>query len=306
MFKKYKFLVEKGISEMICSRIGEYILIYGGNNFPDGPPPENGKKIYGKMYLYDQNFNLIFSREGKIRPNAGIVISDENKIWYILDNSIYLMELKGQDIVESEFLKSDFNLFSGFGCKFGNDLIFGQKKLYKLSLKDKKFSRLSDFPAPARNQSVFCRYKHYLYVWGGASNICHMDGYKYDLIGNKWFKLADIPVSFTGSSSVLYDETRLLILGGFNKEVYDEAVQKLVDINYKKEYFSKKREDFLWNKRIFAYNFEQEEFLIAGSDPESALCGSGLIKIEKDFYLVGGELKPGFRNPYILKDSIAF
>ncbi len=301
MFNKYKLLVEHGISEMICHKIGDYVLVYGGNNFPDGPPPNGKKVIYNTMYLFDKDFNLVLSKTGNIYPNAGISVPDKDRIWYILGSTVYKIELVGQDIKESKFIELDFALNGGFACKYKDDLFFGSKSLYKLSIKEKKITELSEFPGAPRNQSVYCKNNNYLYIFGGASDICHMDAYKYNLETDEWHVLNDIPVSFTGSCSELYDENRLIIMGGFNKEVYDEAVKNLSDIKYKRNYFKKRREDYRWNKNYFIYNFETESFLRLEEDKESATCGAGLIKVGNALYLVGGELQPGVRNPYIYK-----
>ncbi len=306
MFEKYKFLVEKGISEMIAEKIGDYILVYGGNNFPDGVPPDGKKKIYNKMYLFDQNFNLIKEKSGKIFANGGVAVSDENKIWYFLNSTVYLIELVDDDIVESEFFKLDFELNVNFACKYGDDLVFGSKNMYKLSVVDKTLTKLKQFPSEPRNQPVFAHYGDYLYVFGGASNICHLDAYKFDLKDNVWHRLEDIEVSFTGSASCKYDDNRLLVIGGFNKEVYDKAVINLSNIDYKRDYFKKDREQFKWNKKYYIFDFKTEKFSSFGDDINSATCGSGLVKSGDYFYLIGGELKPAFRNPYIyrMKTSI--
>lgn len=304
MFEKFKFLVEQGISEMICSEIGDYILVYGGNNFPDGPPPEGKKKIYQDMYLFDRSFNLVDKTTGNLLANGGISVGDGDKIWYILENTIYVLELVGDKIRESKFLDLNREIDSNYACKFENSLILGNKKVYHVSLTNKEVKPLSDFPGPARKQSVFHQYKDSLYVFGGASHICHLDAYKYDLAKDRWHELAEIPVSFTGSCRAMYDGDHLLIMGGFNKEVYDQAVKQLGDIDYKRQYFRQKREAFQWNQHYFLYDFTREQFIKLGKDPESATCGSGLVKIDDRFYLVGGEVQPGIRNPYIYQGKV--
>ncbi len=304
MFEKYRLLVEKGISEMICAKIGDKVLVYGGCNFPDGTPPEGKKKFYNDMYVFDRDFNLLSKTVGKMAPSGGVAIEDGEKLWYFMDSTLYLIELEGETIKEGEFFKFDFDLSVNFACKYGDALYFGGDKMYRLALADKSVETLADFPATPRNQPVFARYGESFYVFGGASNICHLDAYKYDLLEDKWTRLNDIPVSFTGSSFEKYDENRLVVMGGFNKEVFDEAVKNLSELDYKRAYFKKAREDFKWNKECFVYDFSTESFTGLGEDKESATCGSGLIKIDDDFYLVGGELKPGFRNEYILKTEL--
>ncbi len=304
MFKKYKFLVEKGISEMISAKIGDKVLVYGGNNFPNGTPPEGKKKLYKEMYLFDSEFNIIKQRDGMLEANAGITVEDGERLWYFLNSKIYLLELDDNDIKESEYMSFDSDLEVKYACKYKEKLYFGSKGLYCLDLRDKSIIKLAEFPSTSRNQPVFTRYEKYLYIFGGASNICHLDAYKYDLEENVWTRLEDIPVSFTGSASEMYDEHRLLITGGFNKEVFDDAVKKLANLDYKREYFKKERSEFNWNKNYYLYDFRTEKFAKLEEDFNSATCGSGLIKIGKYFYLIGGEEKPGFRIGYIFRGEI--
>ncbi len=304
MFKQYKFLVEKGISEMIAAKIGDKVLVYGGNNFPNGTPPDGKKKFYKEMYLFDSEFNLVKQRSGMLEANAGIAVEDGDKLWYFLGSKLYLLELYGEDVKESEYMSFDFQPEVKYACKYADKLVFGSKEVYSLDLRDKTINKLADFPATPRNQPVFARYENNLYVFGGATNICHLDAYKYDLESNTWTKLKDIPVSFTGSASEMYDEHRLLITGGFNKEVFDDAVIKLADLDYKRAYFKKERSEFKWNKNYYLFDFRTEKFTKLGEDENSATCGSGLVKRGKYFYLVGGEEKPGFRSEYIFKGEI--
>lgn len=75
-----------------------------------------------------------------------------------------------------------------------------------------------------------------------------------------------------------------LVVGGCNKKIYDEAIQRLGEIEFKIEYFARKREDFKWNKNIYIFNTLEEKFtLLSDGDILNATCGSSMIKIDKKF-----------------------
>lgn len=302
MKKEIKKILEKGISAMICKKISDKIFIYGGSNFPDKFPPEGVRKEYDDIYIFDENLNMLNKLKGKIKPCDGIVIDDENILWYILDNMLYKIEIKDNQIIENEYFKLPETFTSGFGAKFGDKLVFGQKNVYEFDIKEKTLKNLPCFPAEKRNQSVYKKYRDKIIVLGGASNICHLDAYEFDYTKKSWNRLNDIPCSLTGASSCEYDENSLLILGGFNKEVFDDAVSKLSDPEYKRKYFSFNREHFNWNRKIYRYNLLNDTFSVLGEDMDFARCGAGLVKFDDKYILINGELKPGLRS----SDAITF
>lgn len=303
MLKKTMF--SNGIAGMICKNIGNDILVYGGSSFPNGTPPYGTKVVYNDIYVFDKELNKKYHIQGNINPYNGIVIQEYNNIWYILDNKIYEIEYKDNKIEEKEIFTLPFSLGSGFGCKYKDSLIFGKDKVYRYDLLTKELIHISDFIGEAREQSVYSLYNDSIYVLGGASNIAYMDSYRYDILANKWHRLSDIPASFTGSSSVEYDDNHLMILGGFNKEVYDDAVPRLSDIEYKKEYFAKPIEHFNWNNNIYLYEYSTDTYKILDTNKEYAKCGAGLVNIDKQIYIISGEVKPGFRSKdvVILKEN---
>ncbi len=301
MFRKYKKIMEKGVSNALCEVLDNIVFVYGGSNFPDKLPPEGSRKVYNDIYVYDKEFNFLSKQKGNIYVDGGIKIKNKNMLWYIFGNGIYKIHEKNLKVVEEKVFDLDFEILSGFGCISNNKLIFGYDKVYEYDILKNSLKVLSEVIFTPRNQSVYVKHKDYLYLFGGATNVSLLDSYRYSLVENKWEKLNDIPTSFLGSSFCEYDQDNLIIMGGFNKEVFDNAVINLSNIEFKINYFKIPREDFKWNQNIYLYNFEKQEFKILAKEFESATCGSSLIKINDSFYLVNGEEKPGFRSPNVFE-----
>lgn len=301
MFTEYKKILEEGVTGAITTVLNDYILVYGGSNFKN----RYDRQVHNKYYLYDKEFNLIYEGKGKLRPDNGILVNDDNKIYYMLSNKVYEIYLDGFNLVENEILVLDENVSIGFGVKYKNKLIFGNKLVFEYDLISQKLKRLADFISVERFQSVYSLYENYIYILGGASNKAYLDTYRYDIENDKWEKLNDLDFSLLGSAFIKLDKENLLILGGFNKEEYDDAVIKLKDKNYKPIYFDRSRDSFKWNDKIIKYNFINQNYDILEVSPLARICGGTLIRKENNsYYLVMGELKPGLRSAYVYKYEV--
>ena len=80
---------------MICKRINNKVLVYGGSYFPENEPLKTSKVQSNRIYVYDDEFKLLYEQEGKIYPDKGIVIHENNIIYYIQSSSIYKISLTG-------------------------------------------------------------------------------------------------------------------------------------------------------------------------------------------------------------------
>mgnify|MGYP000898806823 CR=1 FL=1 len=168
-----------GLAGMICKRINNKVLIYGGSYFPENEPLKTSKVQSNRIYVYDDEFKLLLEQEGKIYPDKGIVIQEENIIYYIQSSSIYKISLT--DKVEEECLGNfDFEIESGYGCKIDEYLFFGYKQSFQFNLLTGELIRKKDFPVEGRAQGVSVLYKNELYYLGGANHEAYTNGYKYN------------------------------------------------------------------------------------------------------------------------------
>lgn len=91
-----------------------------------------------------------------------------------------------------------------------------------------------------------------------------------------------------------------MILGGFNQDVYNQAIIDLKQPGYREEYFSNGKNFFKWNQEIYLLNIENGAITILGKDERFALCGAGFIKVDNNYYIISGECSPGRRAAEIL------
>ena len=113
----------------------------------------------------------------------------------------------------------------------------------------------------------------------------------------------DKDISLLGASSVKINDDEMLVIGGFDKTVYDYAVDKLNSLKddelleFKKSYFGADPSELRWNKQILIYNAEEDSWRSIGEVPFDAPCGAGVVLGSKDkIYSINGEIKPGTRT----------
>lgn len=233
-----------GLAGMICKRINNRILVYGGSYFPENEPLKSSKVQTNRITVYDQNFKLLYEQEGEISPDKGIIIQEGDTLYYILGSKIYRITVEDK-VIEEYIGTFDFNIESGYGCLVDGKLFFGHQESYLYDLNTGDLAKKASFPVEARGQGLSVVYQNELYYLGGANQEAYLDGYRYNFERDQWTQIEfELPTSVLGASSIQLNESGLLILGGFNRDVYNQAVKDLQQPGYREEYFSKEKSFF--------------------------------------------------------------
>lgn len=334
------FNEQKGVAGSLAGVIGEYIIVAGGTNFPYKSVENGGEKVtYSDFYLMKQEgkeIKLIRHGDLLIETAYGTSISANDKIYYIggtnkngTSREIISLELSSDktDIIVKKVGELPFEYYNGVAVLYEDDIyiVTGKqnnklsKGFYKFSLKTKKTTPLKMFPGDARNQSVGQILnngkENLLYVFGGGSSIAYTDGYAYSFKRDTWTKVKNVgiqneDISLLGGSNIKLNDHRMLVIGGFNKDIWDEANLKLGTLKgeelkkYKKEYFNRKPKDYNWNKQMLVYNALNDEWKTIGEIPFLAPCGEALIRVGNIVYSINGEIKPGVRSKNIYRGII--
>lgn len=146
-----------------------------------------------------------------------------------------------------------------------------------------------------------------IYVFSGGDAVAYTDGYCYDIEKDQWepvsdVKVGDEEVSLLGAGSVRINDTEMLVIGGFNKGVYDNAVAQMAELKdealaeFKMGYFGADPSALQWNKKILIYNAKDDAWRTIGEVPFDAPCGEGLVLSGDYIYSINGEIKPGTRT----------
>lgn len=137
---------------------------------------------------------------------------------------------------------------------FGDCIIVGggkqdgtlSKKFYTYDVKTGMLSSLPDFPGEPREQSVAEFLGGRLYVFSGGANVAYTDGYAYDPKTRAWTEIKgpnvdSTPVSLLGARSVRLNADEMLVVGGFNHEIYNWAVSNLSTLQGEEKYAEPRR-----------------------------------------------------------------
>ncbi len=123
--------------------------------------------------------------------------------------------------------------------------------------------------------------------------------------------------SFSGGVGIAVEDSLILLLGGVNQQIFEEALNRnlylskadenttdTVTQKYRKEaaeYMHHPAEWYRFNDEVWLYNTNSDSWKSLGKYPQAALAGASIVADDDVIYVVNGELKPGVRTPKIWK-----
>jgi N-acetylneuraminate epimerase len=325
-----------GTAGVLAGSFKDYLIVGGGANFPYESVLNGGaKKHYSDVYVLKKEKNQLTMVEHTNLDHEigyGSSITTKKGVYYIGgspeaeygDDILFLTIDKNKKLIVKKIGELPFTISNGIAVEKNGKLYigFGQQngidsnKLYEYDLKTSKTKELASIPGErVRNQSVAQLLNGNLYVFSGGGSIAYTDGYKYDIGKNAWSKVASVEaggeeISLLGANSVQLNKNEMLVIGGFNKAVYDDAVEKLGTLQgeelaaFRTQYFNADPHEFNWNKEVLIYNAQKDTWRSIGKVPFDAPCGAGLVSLNKNIYSINGEIKPGVRTNAIYSGTL--
>lgn len=317
-----------GTAGMLHGISNGYVIVGGGANFPNGGPEKGGaKKHYSDIYvLKPENGTLTQASHTQLgyEIGYGASITADEGIYYIggspqegRGNKIILLKADNDGNVDVTDVASLPFTFSDGAAVLKDRVVYiaagkqdgkAVNKFFAFNLDTKALTQLPDVPgAEGRTQCIAQALGGSIYLFSGGSATAYTDGWKYDIAAGKWSQISDVEadgqkISLLGANSVKLSDHELLAIGGFNKAVYDNAVEKLGSLkgealaDFKNTYFGAMPASFKWNKKILIYNADSDTWRSIGEVPFDAPCGEALLLKGKYIYSINGEIKPGTRS----------
>lgn len=325
-----------GTAGILSGKSGNYIIVGGGANFPGEPAAVGGtKKLYSDIYILKESngsLNLVEHTTLDHEIGYGSSITTEDGLYYVggssntdMADDIYLFtvnqngKLNSKKIGDLPFtlsdgiaVEKDKKIYVGLGKQDGK----ATNQFYEFDIATGETKELTPMPgADTRTQAVAQILNEKLYVFSGGDSIAYTDGYSYDFKNDTWTQVADVAIgkekiSLLGANSVKLNDNEMMVIGGFNKQVYDHAVKNLNSLQdealaeFKASYFGADPDEFQWNKKVLIYNAKSNSWKTIGEIPFQAPCGQGLILSKDRVYSVNGEIKPGIRTNRMYSGSI--
>ena len=316
-----------GTAGLLKGVIDNKLVFGGGANFHGGLPVDGGTKVTHKdIFLYEikDNKHVLLDQVQYDYPLAyGPNAVYKNKIYYIANKDESSSEILQVSVIDNKLNieiidKLPLTVENTVAEVFTNKLYFGigsingknTNKLYSYDLDTKTFEVETEFPGKLRSQALSYIYKDTLIIYGGGAAETYNDGYKYDFKEKNWTKLADIIIdnyeySLLGADWCKLNEDELLVIGGFNKDVWKDAVFNLSTLTgedhakYRDAYFRRPVEEFKWNKHELVYNLKENTWIKLNEINFEAPCGHALLSTDTHIYSIMGEIKPSVRSSYI-------
>ena len=325
-----------GTAGVLYGKINDYIIVGGGANIPEKSVLEGGaKKTYQDVYLLkkdeDNNIQIVDQQQLPFEIAYGSSVTTDKGVYYIGGstnnenaNDITLFTQSNGKIKYEKIGDLPFTITDGIAVEHNNILYIGfgkqdgkpSNRFISYNLDDnfiKELNTLND--NFVRNQAVAQVLNDEIYLFSGGGDIIYTDGYKYNISQNKWEKVAPVningkEISLYGASSIKINDDEMLVIGGFDKTVYDNAVKNLTTLKdeqlekFRDIYFRLDPYQYNWNKEILIYNSKSDSWKTIGKVPFDAPCGAGLIKDDSSIVLINGEIKPGVRTNSIYVGNI--
>ena len=320
-----------GVAGLLQGTFGDYIIVGGGANFPAGGPLTGGAKVtYPDVYVLRAAEAGLTETDHAQMPypvGYGVSATTPDGVLYFggsTDESgaravTRLTAPNGK--LRTETLPAlPFALQNGVAAYDKDTVYLGggkqdgvlSKKFYTYDIKTGTLTSLPDFPGEAREQSVAEFLGGRFFVFSGGANVAYTDGYAYDPKAQTWTSVAGpnvngTPVSLLGARAVRLSADEMLVVGGFNREIYDWAVSNLNTLQgeekdaFRAHYFTMPPEDYHWNREILVYSAKADAWRSVGQLPFPAPCGEALVIARGALFSISGEVKPGVRSPRLYR-----
>lgn len=321
----------KGTAGMLSGVSNGYIVVGGGANFPeDGPALGGTKKSYPDIYVLKQEDGQLVEVNHTTLDHEisyGASITTDDGIYYVggstaegKGNQVLLVKADDAgEITVDTVGELPFTFSDGFAALKDDVLYVGAGKMdgqatnrvFSLDLNTKKSTELAAMPNEAtRTQCVSQLLGDSIYVFSGGDQVAYTDSYRYSIEENEWEQVSDVQIgnekiSLLGANSVKLNEHSMLVVGGFNKDVYDNAVAQMAELKdealnqFKLNYFGADPSELQWNRKVLVYDADVDTWTSIGEVPFDAPCGEALILDGDRIYSINGEIKPGTRTKHM-------
>ena len=170
------------------------------------------------------------------------------------------------------------------------------------------------FPGVERTDPVCVPVDGGCYIFSGAGIVPNAssasvleDGYFYNAEQDSWHLVTDdTPVGLLGGAGIELLNKQLVLVGGYNKSVFDRLMQQLNDPlvcgdeGKKRDclhaFMDQPIESYAWNDKIYRFDVQTKQWLHIGDNPFEPNCGAGVWRLGNTLVLIEGEVKPGLRS----------
>jgi N-acetylneuraminate epimerase len=334
-----------GISAAFTAILGDYLLVAGGANFPNGHPffDKGIKAYYDDLWLFDTKASQLetayhirlpypVAHGALIRNETGLLlIGGQNGSGPI--KSILQVTLQDNQPQVSLWSELPFSWHSGAAVWYQGALyLFGGERdgvatagVCRFDPNTLACTELPPIPGPPRQQFPAQLLGDTVYVFGGIDaqgtpdNFTRTDVHALNLPNQTWTQMANThyqqqAFSVSGGAAVALNEQKILLLGGVNRAVFNETLfqfSRLKDDElqqYKTYYFGLTAEQINFSRQQLIFDVTTNTW-DALPTPVPFIGGAGPLTLannKQHIYWVGGEIQPGVRSPFVYRRQFLF
>ena len=330
-------LLKEGLAGSFFGKQGDWLMMGGGANFPNGKPWEGGAKEFanqlfifsqkgGQLELVNQSQLPFAVAEGAYVSTSRGVISIGGQNGEGVLNRVALHSYDGATLDVTMLPDLPVAVRGATAAAINNTvyLLGGQtaeghsvNQFLKLELNhmDRGWQALPGFPLPVSGASMAAQQdgeEISLFVFGGRA--LGEDGmtefyssiYNYKPSRGSWSFVNDIrledgvPMKLSMAGAAPMGATHIALVGGDNGEVFAqvEAAMMAGDVELR---------DNLWvnhsgfNDKVLFYNTITDTWFGVDYELGTPVAVTSVVSDGEDIYVAGGEVTPGVRNPAIMK-----
>lgn len=337
-----------GVAGAFVATLGDFLVVAGGTNFPKGHPffDKAQKHYYPDVFIYHIEENGLRLVEHHLLPEGiaygATVVA--NSAMYLVGgettntalNSVLKITLGTDGTMHcstvailpftwayggAAIAEEQLYLFGGRVDDQGSNSVFRLPLHQALATKPEVVSQIPG--AIQRQDFPHIQIGKQFYLFGGVdpsgfeSGFVLNDTLIFDLATMQWDSGAPIqlekqPFSVAGGAAVQLNEHQVLLLGGVNYQVFNDAMTQLSSLQgedllaFKQGYFSKSIEEVGFSRKQLIFGLQSLGWQWLNRDvPFPGGAGPLHLSTHKDLiFWVSGEVKPGVRTPYIYSGSV--
>ena len=308
----------QGVSAPFSGVVGDKIVVVGGCNFPDTPAAEGGaKQFYGTIYTFDGG-KWELNSLGVPAVAYGVSVQVPEGLVCIggasaegATSAVYLLT-ETDGVLQASPLPALPEAKSEAAGAYDGTYIYvagGEtNSAYRLKYPGGDiWETLAPLPGRVRKQPAGVVQSAALtknfYLFGGFAPATesdtayvHSDGLYYDVKTNTWCPTAPVIIegkecAIVGASAVSSGISHVAVLGGVNKDVFTRA------LNHPEEgYLTHPADWYQFNQEIYLYHTITDAWVSEAKSEKLARAGAAFVPFNGDWYIIGGETKPGIRS----------
>lgn len=331
-------LLQEGLAGSFFGKQGDWFILAGGANFPNGKPWEGGAKTFSdEIFVFSESNNqfqsLNVSKKLPFGVAEGAYVSTPRGLLCMggqtpdgLSSKAMLLNYNGADVAVEMYPDLPVAIKNATAAIIGNCvyLLGGQTSdgrsenqflLLDLSSLDKGWQSLPNFPIAVSAATMSAQQdgeEISLFVFGGRAigqgNLTNFYSsvYKYKPSKSEWTTKSDIrlnettPIQLSMATSAPIGATHIALIGGDDGQVFHQ-VERAIN---RGDIASR---DSLWinhtgfNDKILLYNTITDTWFELDNPRKNSVAVSSVFSDGKQIYMSGGEIRPGIRNSEIMK-----